>query len=74
MNNKLENKIEEIRKFLNQDGGDLEVINFDEEKNILDIKLLGVCSHCPMAEMTIKGYIQEELNKEFPGIEVKRID
>ncbi|MDD3284626.1 MAG: NifU family protein [Patescibacteria group bacterium] len=72
MNIKLDKKIEKIRKFLNSDGGDLKVLKYDEKKNILDIKLLGVCNHCPMAEMTIKGFIQEELEKDFPGIKIKR--
>lgn len=72
MDIKLDKKIQKIRKFLNSDGGDLKVLKYDEKKNVLDIKLLGVCNHCPMAEMTIKGFIQEELEKDFPGIKIKR--
>lgn len=72
MDIKLDKRIKKIRKFLNEDGGDLKVLKYDEKKNVLDIALLGVCNHCPMAELTIKGYIQQELEKDFPGIKVKR--
>ncbi|HNZ86367.1 MAG TPA: NifU family protein [bacterium] len=72
MTKNLEKAIEKIRKSLSIDGGDLEVVSFDTKKNIITIKLLGVCQHCPMAEMTITGFIQEELRKVIPNIIVKR--
>lgn len=56
---------------LQLDGGDLKVIDFTN--NVLSIELLGVCSHCPMAEITISGFIQEELQKVIPKIKIKRV-
>lgn len=73
MSKKIENAIEKIRKILNIDGGDLEVVQYDSEKNIIKIRLLGVCQHCAMAEFTITGFIQEELRKVSPDIKVKRV-
>ena len=70
---KLEKAIQKVRTVLNMDGGDLEVIEYDDKKNIIKIKLLGVCQHCPMAELTITGFIQEELNKAVDGIKIKRV-
>jgi Fe-S cluster biogenesis protein NfuA len=72
MTKNLEKAIEKIRSILNMDGGDLEIVNFDEKKNIIEIKLLGVCQHCPMAELTITGFIQEELKKAIPNVKVIR--
>lgn len=72
MNQKLKNKIEQIRKVLKLDGGDLKVVDY--KNNTLSIKLLGVCSHCPMAEITIAGFIQEELKKVNPKIKIKRVN
>jgi len=63
MNKKLKDKIEEIRGVLKMDGGDLEVIKYDDQKNLLQIKLLGMCQGCPLAEMTVKGFIEKELQK-----------
>lgn len=54
------------------DGGDLEVLKFDKSKNILVIELKGVCTHCPMAEFTIKETIEKEIRKDFPEITVQK--
>ena len=73
MQKKLEKVIEKIKNVLAMDGGDIEVIDFDQNKNIIKIKLLGVCQHCPMAEMTITGFIQEELRRVLPKVKVERV-
>jgi len=58
-----------IRPSLNQDGGDIELIDID--KNKIYVKLLGMCSHCPSSSFTIKSFVETKL-KEFvsPDIEV----
>lgn len=58
-----------IRPSLNQDGGDIKLI--DIEGNRIIVKLLGMCSHCPSSSFTIKSFVETKL-KEFvsPDIEV----
>lgn len=73
MQKKLEKTIEKIKNVLAMDGGGLEIVDFDEKENIIKIKLLGVCQHCPMAELTITGFIQEELRKVLPKIKIERV-
>jgi Fe-S cluster biogenesis protein NfuA len=73
MNKKIKDKIEEIRKVLQMDGGDLELVKYDESKKLLQIKLLGMCQGCPMAEMTVKGFIEKELQKIEEKIKVESI-
>ena len=73
MNKKLNDKIEEIRGVLKIDGGDMEIVKYDEKKNILQIKLLGMCQGCPMAEITVKGFIEKELQKIESKLIVKNI-
>lgn len=73
MNKKIKDKVEEIRKVLQMDGGDLEVVRHNEEENILEIKLLGMCQGCPMAEMTVKGFIEKELQKIDDKIIVEKV-
>ena len=41
--------IEAIRPALQSDGGDMRVLNLDEETGVLDIELLGACGSCPMS-------------------------
>ena len=73
MNKKLNDKIEEIRGVLKMDGGDMKIVKYDEKKNILQIKLLGMCQGCPMAEITVKGFIEKELQKIESKLIVKNI-
>jgi len=73
MNKKITDKIKEIRGILKMDGGDLEIVKYDEKTNLLQIKLLGMCQGCPMAEITVKGFIEKELQKIEPKLIVEKI-
>ncbi|HHT38754.1 MAG TPA: NifU family protein [Mollicutes bacterium] len=73
----LENKIKEvlntIRPFLMSDGGDVEFVSFKD--GVVYVKLLGACSHCAAADMTIEGMVQDALTFEIPEvIKVVRIE
>ena len=59
--------IEQLRPFLKDDGGDMELIDITEE-GIVRIKLLGACSSCSMSVMTLKAGLEEELLKLTPQI------
>lgn len=69
----VENRLEIIRKFLQQDGGDLELISIDENKEI-KIKLIGVCKTCPHANDTLKNFIERDLKQHIDNdIVVKKV-
>jgi len=59
--------IEQLRPFLKDDGGDMELIDITEE-GIVRVKLLGACSSCSMSVMTLKAGLEEELIKVTPQI------
>lgn len=59
--------LENIRPFLNMDGGDIEFIKYEE--NILYIKLIGNCSHCLMQDDTLNNGIKKMFKDEIPEIE-----
>ena len=48
---RVESAIDEIRPYLIADGGDIKVISIDN-KNIVNLELLGSCETCPMSPMT----------------------
>lgn len=52
----------EIKPALRQDGGDLELIDIEDNKVI--VALRGTCSFCPSADFTLKQYVEAKL-KEF---------
>ncbi len=71
--NNIEEKIIEIlnkiKPFLNNDGGDVEFVKFED--GIVYVKLLGACADCALADNTIKDMVEYTLTFEIP--EVKEV-
>jgi Fe-S cluster biogenesis protein NfuA len=59
--------IEQLRPFLNADGGDMEFVNITED-GYVHVKLLGACSSCSMSMMTLKAGLEEAVKKVAPEI------
>ena len=62
----LQKSLENIRPALQMDGGDVELVNFED--GVVYVKLLGACGGCPMSTMTLKLFIEERLKEEVPGV------
>lgn len=63
---KINELLEEIRPFLNMEGGDIELIKYEE--NFVYVKLTGACAMCGYQDITIKENIEEYLKEEIPEI------
>jgi Fe-S cluster biogenesis protein NfuA len=61
--------LEEIRPALQADGGDVELVNVTE--GVVEVRLKGACSGCPMSTMTLKQGIERLLKERLP--EVKEV-
>lgn len=59
--------IEQLRPFLNDDGGDMELVEITED-GIVHVRLLGACSDCSMSMMTLKAGLEEALKSTTPEI------
>ena len=57
--------LEQIRPFLQRDGGDVEFVDYTDDKIVL-VRLQGHCAGCPHAQATIKGGIEAILKEQFP--------
>lgn len=68
---KVKNVIEQIRPYLQADGGD---ISFDHisEDNIVYVHLQGACHSCPMAVQTLKDGVEATMKRVIP--EVKAVE
>ncbi len=66
MEEKIKEKIDDIRVFLNIEGGDIEYIKYEE--GYVYIKLLGACANCSYIDVTIKDTIENYLQEEIPEI------
>jgi Thioredoxin-like proteins and domains len=64
---KVKNALDEIRPYLNKDGGDIKVVSIDNN-NIANVELLGNCESCPMSPMTLKLGVEEAIKKNVPEI------
>ena len=69
---KIRAKLEEVRKMLQADGGDLDVIAIEDKT--VKLKLRGACGGCPHAAITLKQGIERHLRENVdPAIEVVRV-
>lgn len=59
--------LQNIRPFLQRDGGDLELVDVNEE-GVVFLRLLGACSGCPISKMTLKGVIESQLAEMVEGV------
>lgn len=71
MKEKIQAAIDKIRPMLKADGGDVELINVSED-GIVQVRLQGACSGCPMSQMTLKNGIERIIKQEVP--EVKAVE
>lgn len=70
MNEKIEKALEKVRKGLQQDGGDLELVSI--ENGVVKVRLKGACAGCPMSQMTLANFVEREIKNAAP--EVKRVE
>jgi Fe-S cluster biogenesis protein NfuA len=62
--------LEEIRPYLQRDGGDLEFVGF--ENGIVKLHLQGACGTCPSSVMTLKMGIENALREQVPEVQEVR--
>lgn len=64
---KVTSAISLIRPFLNDDGGDVEVVEVTSDR-IVKVRLTGSCKDCSMKQSTLRGGIEETIKKAVPEI------
>lgn len=62
MEEKIRAKLEELRQYLQADGGDMDVVSV--EGSAVKLRLKGACGGCPHATMTIKQGIERILREQ----------
>jgi len=68
LKNKVMKAIEELRPYLQADGGDIELADVDEDKGVVKVRLKGACAGCPMAQSTLQLGVEQFLKKKIPEI------
>jgi toxin CptA len=62
--------LEEARRILLRDGGDLEFVAL--EGSVLRVRLKGNCAGCPRATLDLKHVVEKLVRNRFPGISAVR--
>lgn len=60
--------LDNIRPALRSDGGDVELIDFDESAGILELRFLGACGECPISEVTLRQGIERRILSAVPQV------
>jgi Fe-S cluster biogenesis protein NfuA len=68
LNIEVEKALEEIRPFLNSDGGDITLISIEGGKHV-KVRLEGACTSCSVNQMTLKAGVETTIKKFAPQIE-----
>ncbi len=67
--------IGQIRPFIQADGGDIELVEVQQDSGKVSIRLTGACRGCPMSQMTLKLGVERHLKEKVPEVtEVVAVD
>jgi Fe-S cluster biogenesis protein NfuA len=65
---RIEEVLDSIRPAIRADGGDVELLEFDESSGVVEVRLMGACESCPISMMTLKEGIEKRLRNMVPGV------
>jgi Fe-S cluster biogenesis protein NfuA len=68
LNIEVQKALEEIRPFLNSDGGDITLISIEDDKHV-KVRLEGACTSCSVNQMTLRAGVETTIKKFAPQIE-----
>jgi Fe-S cluster biogenesis protein NfuA len=64
---KVLDSMEQLRPFLHADGGDMELVEIQDDATVV-VRLLGSCKDCSMSMMTLKAGLEEAVKKVAPEV------
>jgi Fe-S cluster biogenesis protein NfuA len=64
----VEKALEEIRPFLNSDGGDISLVEIIDDKHV-KVRLEGACTSCNFSISTMKAGVETTITTYVPQIE-----
>ena len=74
MREKVEAALAVVRPLLQQDGGDVELVDITAE-GIVRVRLTGRCKGCPMSQKTLKNSVEKMVLKFVPAVQrVEAVD
>jgi len=69
---RIEQVLDQLRPAIRADGGDVELVGFDEGAGRVEVRMVGACYACPMSMATLRAGIEQRLRMAVP--EVRSVD
>jgi Fe-S cluster biogenesis protein NfuA len=60
--------LDEIRPFLQSDGGDIKLVGIENDNTLVKVQLEGACVGCTVNQMTLKSGVEMTIKKYVPQI------
>ncbi len=65
----VEKALDEIRPFLQSDGGDISLLSIEDNNTLVKVQLQGACVGCSVNQMTLKSGVEMTIKKYAPQVE-----
>lgn len=66
---KVQKALDEIRPFLQGDGGDISLVGIEEDGKVVKVQLEGNCLSCSINQLTLKSGVEMTIKKYAPEVE-----
>lgn len=70
---RIEHTIAKIRPYIQADGGDVQLVSYDDESGIVTVSMLGACAGCMAIDTTLTDGIEALLIDEVPEVSQVRL-
>jgi Fe-S cluster biogenesis protein NfuA len=67
---RIERVLDTLRPALRMDGGNVELVDFEEETGVVRVRMQGACGGCPMSMMTLKMGIERAIRNAIPEVKL----
>jgi Fe-S cluster biogenesis protein NfuA len=64
----VEEVIEIIRPAIQADGGDISLVDIDQDTGVVTVELHGACVSCPASTVTMKAGVERIMKDRVPGV------
>ena len=55
-------------------GGSVEMVDFDDQSQVVKVRMGGACLGCPLSPVTLHGWVEGTLKQFFPEVTVNPIE
>ena len=69
LSSQVEQVLDQVRKMIQRDGGDLQLVSVDEADGSVKVRFKGACVDCPSAAITFQNAIERTLKQSLPAVQ-----